>query len=147
MNLWWVCVVVGILLVGLEVFVPGLVVLWFGFAAIATAIPVALGAPFWVDILTFGGTLLVLTRLSPAISEKLVARGSPGRKTNAGALIGLAGVAVEKLDTACGSGLVRLGAETWSAISESGEPIERGCAVRVVALRGAKVVVRKEGTQ
>ena len=43
-ELWWVFVVAGIGLIISEIFIPGFVVMWFGVAAIITAIPVYLGA-------------------------------------------------------------------------------------------------------
>jgi membrane protein implicated in regulation of membrane protease activity len=44
MNLWWVFVTVGILLMAMEVITPGFIIMWFGLATIVAAIPVYFGA-------------------------------------------------------------------------------------------------------
>lgn len=43
-EFWWVWVVAGILLIIFEIFTAAFIVMWFGIAAILTAIPVYFGA-------------------------------------------------------------------------------------------------------
>ena len=52
-NLWWVFVCIGILLMVMEIFTPGFVIMWFGVSFIIAAIPVYFNASTQIIILTF----------------------------------------------------------------------------------------------
>lgn len=147
MNLWWVCVLAGFILIGIEVLVPGFTVIWFGIAALVTAVPVALGARSWVTLTVFGLSLLLLATLGRKVFQNSLLRRERCANTNAGAVVGKIGIVVEKIDAVHGTGRVRVDTETWTATSRGGETIPAQAKVRVEALSGARVVVSEEATE
>jgi membrane protein implicated in regulation of membrane protease activity len=50
---------------------------------------------------------------------------------------------LERVDRVSGTGRVRLDTETWRATTD-GDPIEEGAEVRVVEMRGTRLVVARE---
>ena len=58
-ELWWVFVVVGVVLVVCEIFIPGFVIMWFGVAAIIAAIPVYLEASINNVVLVYSVSLIL----------------------------------------------------------------------------------------
>lgn len=144
-SVWWVFVVVGITLMIAEIFTPGFVILWFGIAAIITAIPVYLGASPVEVILSYAVSVLLLG----VFGRRLVLRisslsGERGVETNVSALIGCDGVVVEEVDPVRGLGRVRVRGEIWSAVSEDRTTVAKDETVVVHAVDGVKLVVRKE---
>lgn len=80
------------------------------------------------------------------IKPRLRRGGNRIEATNADRLIGQAAVVTEGIDPVAGQGLIKAGGQMWSAVSESGETIAAGKAVRIIAIRGVKAVVREEAT-
>ena len=144
MNLWWLCVLAGVVLIGVEIIAPGFVVIWLGLAALVTALPVFLGAPAWVDLVVFGGTLLLFTTVGRRLAITKVFRGARAARTNAEAVIGETGVVLEKVDPILGTGKVRVGGEVWTATSDEGQAIDQSESVIVRGLKGVRLVVSQK---
>ena len=143
MNVWWLFVTVGILLMALEALTPGFIILWFGIAFIVAAIPVYLNASTQVVLITFSITLLLLTVFVRKIF--LGTRSEhKGPKTNALSLVGEKGVVIEEINSIKASGLVRIHKEVWTAISKKSEVIPVGQGIVVQKIEGVKLVVEKE---
>ena len=51
------------------------------------------------------------------------------------------GLVTAPIDNVTAQGQVKLGAMTWTARSESGEPIPEGTLVKVVRIEGVKAIV------
>ncbi|ADY14461.1 NfeD family protein [Sphaerochaeta globosa] len=143
MNLWWVFVTVGILLMAMEIITPGFIIMWFGIATIVAAIPVYFGASTSVVLITFAITLLILTVFVRRIFTNRFA-GKGGIRTNASSLIGEKGVVIESIDPLKATGKVRVRKEVWSAGTKSGKPIGVDQIVVVQAIEGVKLLVEKE---
>lgn len=143
MNLWWVFVTVGILLMAMEIITPGFIIMWFGIATIVAAIPVYFGASTSVVLITFAITLLILTVFVRRIFTNRFA-GKGGIRTNASSLIGEKGVVIESIDPLKATGKVRVRKEVWSAGTKSGKPINVDQIVVVQAIEGVKLLVEKE---
>lgn len=143
MNLWWVFVTIGILLMAMEIITPGFIIMWFGIATIVAAIPVYFGASTSVVLFTFAVTLLILTVFVRRIfTSKVALKG--GARTNASSLIGQKGVVVEAIDALKATGKVRVRKEIWTAESDSGKTIGVDQIVVVKAIEGVKLLVAKE---
>lgn len=139
--MWWIFVIIGVLMMALEVLTPGFMVMWFGLSFIVAAIVVYLGAPFWVVMLTYGATLLVLTVF---VRKIFSGKGHGREETGPAALIGEQAVVVEPIDAVKGSGRVRAGKEVWSAVSEDGSAIDVDQIVHIRRIDGVKLVVARE---
>ena len=62
-------------------------------------------------------------------------------KTNVDAVVGTTGLVTVAIDNVMAQGQVKLGAMTWTARSESGEPIPEGTLVKVARIEGVKAIV------
>jgi len=147
MNLWWLCVVAGVVIIGAEIVVPGFAVIWLGLAAFVTAIPVSLRAPVWVDLTVFGGTLLLLVTFGRHLAITKLFKGANVARTNTQAVIGELGVVVERVDPVAGTGQVRVGGEIWTAVSHNGQIIPAETQIVVRNLKGVRLVVKEKETR
>jgi len=143
-EFWWIWVVLGILLVVFEIFTARFIVMWFGIAAIVTAIPVHLGASWEFIIGTYAASVLLLTLFVRKITLDFMSKNSRELDTNANSLLGSIGVVTEEIDYVKGTGKVRVGKEIWTAVSEPGDPLTLDTKVRVVRTQGVKLIVEKE---
>jgi membrane protein implicated in regulation of membrane protease activity len=124
----------GLVMMLLEMAVPGVFLLWLGLAAVGTGIVVhLLGAVFWVDVLVFAA----LAAAGVAVGLKL--RG-PKRaatlNTPASGLVGREAVALEFHGR---SGRVRVGDSDWNARLANGADAQ--APLRVVGVDGTTLIV------
>ena len=140
MSAWILWVVVGVILLGIEATTTAFVAVYFGIAALATAVLAALGLPAVVQVLAFAAVSaggMAATR--PAL--KRLAGTTPRLRTGVDAMRGRRGVvtaAIGELD----AGQVRIGAETWTARNYfDGEAIATGTRVEVVQVKGVTALV------
>ncbi len=143
-NLWWVYVSLGIILIIMEIFTPGFIVMWFGISFIIVAIPVYFHASTQIVLLTFTVTVLFLTIFVRNITINLFSKSSAEIKTNISSIIGAVGVVVEEINTIASTGRVRIRKEVWTAVSENTEVIEENAMIRVLRIEGVKLIVKKE---
>ena len=144
-ELWWVFVVAGIGLIICEIFIPGFVVMWFGVAAIITAIPVYLGASTNTVMLVYSVSLILLGIFGRKLAMNLLNSGEDdSTKTNAATFVGSIGVVTQEIGVTGIAGRVYVNNESWSAISANGKEIEKDQQVRVLKIDGVKVIVEKK---
>ena len=142
MNLWaviWLVLVVFFVI--LEATTVSMVSAWFAGGALGALLVSLLGGPIWLQILVFFTiSIVLLAMLRPVVRKyikpKIVA-------TNVDAHVGKICVAEETIDNLAGTGRVKLGDVTWSARSETGEPIAVGSRVKILKIQGVKVYVEK----
>jgi membrane protein implicated in regulation of membrane protease activity len=133
---------VGIGLVIGEIFTAGFLLLWFGVGAFLAAGLALLGAGSIYQMLSFILTSLILIVLSRTIFKRFLFRKEVGISTNVEALIGQEALVMQMIEGRSKRGLVKIGGETWSAITEEGR-IDRDEVVRVKGVVGNKVLVEK----
>jgi membrane protein implicated in regulation of membrane protease activity len=138
-GLIWI--LAGLVLLGAEMALPGVYLLWVGLAAIGTGLLLLIAAPgFGLTVLAF----LWLLALGIFASLHLKRRGGPANRVNApeAGLAGRQAVVV----SAEGPGLrVRLGDSEWQARLPRGALApEAGTLVRVEGVDGTVLVVRPE---
>ena len=135
----WSWIILGLVLMGLELLLPGAFLLWLGFAAMLT------GILDWVFGLSWQAAVLVFAVLS--VGAVLVGRavtreddegegGRPPLNRRAQTLVGR----VSTLDSPIehGSGRVRVDDSSWRIV---GPDAPAGASVRVVRVEGATLVV------
>ena len=101
-----------------------------------------LGAGSIYQMLSFILTSLILIVLSRTIFKRFLFRKEVGISTNVEALIGQEALVMQMIEGRSKRGLVKIGGETWSAITEEGR-IDRDEVVRVKEVVGNKVSVEK----
>lgn len=131
----------GLALLGAEMLLPGVYLLWIGLAAIGTGLVLLLAAPgFGIAVLVF------LVLLAAGISASFVVKRRTGARPRVNAPeAGLAGRHAVVL-AAAGTGLrVRLGDSDWPARLPRGVAAPApGSTVRVEAVDGTVLVVRPD---
>jgi membrane protein implicated in regulation of membrane protease activity len=145
MEYWWLLIVVGILLIVAEIFIPGQIVMWFGFAFLVTSIPAWLGASATTLVFCFAISSLFFGVFVRKIALSWMMQDQAVQKTNMDAIINSEGIAVRSIQGYSTSGRVRIGKEIWSAVSTDPEEIKEGDVVKVVRIEGVTVVVIKKG--
>ncbi|MFD0671441.1 NfeD family protein [Cohnella sp. GCM10027633] len=133
---WWAIwlIVAGALLI-LEMFTLTFYLLWLGIGAVVAAV-VAIPAPDAIaaQALSGGFAALLLTLYTKPITRRF--RQSQGFKDAIDELVGKAGIVQEPIADGA-PGIVKIGGETWSAVSKAA--LHRDEKVRVVR-RGTTVL-------
>ena len=140
---WWVWVLIGLVLLGLEIATPGgFFVLFFGAGALLVGILVGIGAggPPWLQWLLFsvvsiGSLLLFRGRL-----VALMRSGTRGRPVEL-----LDEVAMPLEDLAPGAvGKAELRGTAWTAQNADAQPLAKGQRCRVARVDGLTLWIRAE---
>jgi len=144
-ELWWVFVVVGVVLVICEIFIPGFVIMWFGVAAIIAAIPVYLEASMNTIVLVYSVSLILFGIFGRRLAMNYFNAGEDeSTKTNVATIIGSIGVVTQKVGLTGVPGRVYVNNESWAAISADGKEIENDTQVIVEKIDGAKLIINKK---
>ncbi|MBW7859110.1 MAG: NfeD family protein [Leptonema sp. (in: Bacteria)] len=118
----------------LEPFVPGLIVIFFGFGAVIVSALTYLGI---LDSLAAQSIVWAISSLFLIIVlRKQVARYFPSlekKEETADDLVNKVGVTINKIDSQNTDGRVRVSGTTWKAVSMSGEVILPETEIRVVS--------------
>ncbi len=131
----------GLLLLGAELALPGIFLLWVGLAAIGTGLFVLLAAPpFWQTAVAF--VLLLAAGIALAMRLKRAPRALPVLNTPDAGLVGRHGVL---LPAEGPQARVRVGDSEWAARLTRHAVASPGDAVRVEAVDGTTLVVRPLG--
>jgi membrane protein implicated in regulation of membrane protease activity len=141
---WWVWVLIGLALLGVEVFTPGgFFVLFFGVGALAVGILVGLGAggPPWAQWLIFSVVSVVSLLLFRNRLLTWFGHGEPGRRLDT-----LEDeVATPLEDLAPGAvGKAELRGTSWTARNADERPLARGQRCRVSRVEGLTLHLRGE---
>ncbi|NIS62212.1 MAG: hypothetical protein GTO13_16395 [Proteobacteria bacterium] len=139
---WHIWVLVGIALIIGEIFTVGFLLLWFGIGAFLAAGLALLRVGSMYQMLSFFLLSLILIVLSRTIFKQFLFRKGGGISTNIEALIGQEALVMQGIEGKSKWGVVKIGGETWSAISEEGR-IDQDEVVRVKGVVGNKVLVEK----
>ena len=138
---WWV---LGVVLLILEIVVPGVFLFWIGLAGIATGLLslILWGSPIWawqVQVVTF----VVLSFVAVAIGRSVLKRGEttdePNLNRRSESLVGRVVTVTEAIEN--GRGRVKVDDTTWSV---SGPDQPAGAKVRIVSASGNELRVEAE---
>jgi len=138
---WQLWLVLALILGVAEILTTGFFVLWFAIGAVAGAVAAAFGGALLVQFVVFlavSGVLVVFTR---PVVQRFVERRRPAYRTNVSALQGQVGTVVREVKPLGVTGLVKVGGETWTAVTAGG-PIPKGTTVVVEQVDGVKLYVR-----
>lgn len=136
MNMVVVWVVVGLILMGAEIFTGGFGVLAFGLAAFIAAGLAALGTGLAGQVLAVALGGLAFFALTRPLTRRLHKRHTA---TNARALVGQVGVVSQPIGGPGDPGYIRLGGEEWRATAAM--PLGPGAPVVVRNIVGATLQV------
>jgi len=147
-EVWrWIWLVAAIVFLAGEVATGGSFFLFpFAIGAGAASIASFLGADAWVGWVLF----VVISALGVGLAYPLrhrLDRSSPQDGIGSRRLVGQPGTVLQLVPGGpTESGLVRVGREEWRAESMDGRPIEPGTTIKVVEVKGTRVVVFPQPT-
>jgi membrane protein implicated in regulation of membrane protease activity len=127
MEPWVIWVVAAVVLVIAEATTTAFVAIYFGFAALVTAMAAVVGLPVALQLVVFGVV---------SVGSMLLTR--PALQRAAGRTTGIVVRPIAELDP----GQVKVGGETWTARSfYDGESIPEGARIEVVRVEGVTALV------
>lgn len=141
MNLtdpWMIWIAIGVICMIIEIFTPGFLFLSFGLGAIITGLITLTHIPLWAQLVVFIIISIILFLNLRKLSARLTKETIP---TNVDALMGKKGFVTEQIPEG-GKGYVKIGGETWSAISQDENMIEVNRKIVVKNIDGNKLVVK-----
>ncbi len=116
-----------------------LVSIWFAAGAFAGFVAAIFGAPFLLQLTiatVFAALMLFFTR--PLLKKLMFKAPNP---TNTELLIGKTANVLEEINPKQNSGRVSVNGVNWGGISSNGENIPAGEIVKIVEIKGSKLVV------
>lgn len=134
----WIWLVIAVALCAAEALSGDFVLLMLGFGALTGVATAAITDELWIQLVVFAACSVALVFLARPMLLRHFHR-TPPIPTGMEAVIGAHALTVEQVTS--GGGLVKIGGETWSAVSSDGRIIPTGSTVTVLAIRGATVVV------
>lgn len=140
--MWWFWLILALAAFVIEILTPGtLVSIWFCMAAVLTAGLSLLTGSMLIQVIAFGLlSFASMLMLRPMLSHYLLKEPSP---TNVNRYIGRV-VKVVKTIEPHETGYVRMDGIDWSASASSPVPIAEGDFVKIEAVSGNRLIVRKE---
>jgi membrane protein implicated in regulation of membrane protease activity len=141
---WWLWLVLGLLLLGLEALTPGgFYVLFFGVGALVVGTLVGLGAsgPVWLQWLLFSAISVVsLLLFRPYL---LRATGSRGQSDAMDTLQGELATPLDDIEPGA-VGRAELRGTTWAALNHDRHVLGRGQRCRVARVDGLTLLIHAE---
>ena len=137
---WWIWVLLGFLLLGVELASTTMHVAFFGGGALFVALLVGLGwnGPLWAQLLVFTGfSLVALLFIRPPLMRKLKLNESQVVDT----FVGEQAIATEEM-AANAIGKAEMRGTTWTALNVGTSPIAKGQRCTVESVDGLTIRVR-----
>ena len=122
-----------------EAVTVGLASIWVVVGSVAGLIAAVCGGPVWLQIALFFVVSIVCLASSRPLVKKLLHKDVTA--TNADRVLGQTARVTESIDNAVPTGAVYVGGMTWTARSESGQPIPRNAQVKIVRMEGVRLFV------
>ncbi len=143
MEVWHYWVILGVILWIIEIFsYPFFIIGIFGTSSLIAGAFAFAGFDLKGQLIVFCiGTALIAFGVRPLFNG-FRRRGVVKETTNAKALIDGVGVVVETIDADNGSGVVKIGGETWKAAAMNGQVVPVGEQVVVKDLKGCTLFVK-----
>lgn len=137
MTLIWIAamVIFGVV----EAITVGLTSIWFVVGSVAGLIAAICGGPIWLQLALFFVVSIVCLAATRPLVKKLLRKDVTA--TNADRVLGQTARVTENIDNAVPTGAVYVGGMTWTARSESGQPIPRNAQVKIVRMEGVRLFV------
>lgn len=131
----WMWIIVGALIAGLEILVPGVFLLWIGFGALAVGLILTLAPDLGLawQMLIFAAAMLSSLGLGFAIQRR-GKDGAPMLNQDLQAMIGRRYVALA--DFEAGRGRIRVADTSFAAVSD--DPVKQDDLVVVTTIDGAR---------
>lgn len=114
--------------------------IWFVLGSVAGLIAAICDGPVWLQLTLFFVVSIISLAATRPLVKKLMGKNIVA--TNADRVLGAQARVTEAIDNTLPTGAVYVGGKTWTARSESGEPIPVGTIVRIGRMEGVKLYVQ-----
>lgn len=138
--MWQIWLIFAGVFIIIEFFTAGFLVFWFSIGSLFAMI-----TSFFTDnliiqtsVFVISSTLLIFT--TKPFVEKF-AKIENTIKTNVYSNVGRTGIVTKTIDSELSSGQVKIGGETWTAISQDNSKIPEGTKVEIKEIKGVKAIV------
>lgn len=136
-----VWLILAVILAVVEGVTFALISIWFSVGALAAMIIALNGLPLWMQILVFVAVSGIMLLLTKPLARK--AMNKKAEKTNADRVIGQTGKVTQRIDNLRTSGQANVLGQTWTARSADDSIIDEGELIRVLEIRGVKIIVER----
>ncbi len=137
---WQYWVALALVLIILEIFVPGFVLFCLGVGCIGGAVAEALGFGINIQLTAFALlALLSFFLVRPVLMRRFWK--DDGLRTNVDALVGQKGKVTEDFDPTMKLGRVSVGGDDWRAETTDNEVLQRGAVVKVLRVESNTLIV------
>lgn len=138
---WHIWIIISIILVIIEIFVPTFLAISLAIGCLASGIMAYFGLNFTVQLIAFAiGTLISFFCARPLMLK--YGHKNSKIKTNADALVGKVGRVVVAIDNHKSQGRVIVEGDNWRAETEINEIIKEGEKVEVVKVNSTILIVK-----
>jgi membrane protein implicated in regulation of membrane protease activity len=140
---FWFWVIVAIAFAVVEILTIAFFAVFIAIGALGAALASLLGFNLLIQAIVLGvvgGAGIAAAR--PFLKQRLRVGGIPLLRSGAESMIGQHAVLTEPILGSHRPGHVRLGGESWPAVTEDGSPVEVDTPVVVTALRSTTLIVR-----
>ena len=135
----WMWLAAVVLFAVVEASTVAMVSLWFVGGALAAFAASLLGAQLWLQVTLFAlVSLALLACLRPFLKKFLTPKITA---TNFDRIVGMSAPVTETICNLEGTGAVKVEGTVWTARSRDGADIEEGTVVKILEIRGVKVIV------
>ena len=141
MEAWVIWIIVGAIFVIAEIFSASFFAGPIGFGCIVAAILAEQEASGAVQFASFSITTVVMLLAIRPIVLKMLQNKSDEQVSGIETYVGKQGRITETIDPQSGTGRIRIGSESWRAISDKNIIIEEESLATVVRIEGSKAVV------
>jgi membrane protein implicated in regulation of membrane protease activity len=145
MPAWFIWLVVAGVFTIVEIATVGFFIIWFGVAALLTAIfSLFMPEAFLVQVVFWAISSVLLVLFTKRFTDKVKPETTA---TNVYSIIGKRAVVTTKINNENATGQIKVDGDVWSAKTENyDEVIEAGEHVEILRIDGVKVIVKKVET-
>jgi membrane protein implicated in regulation of membrane protease activity len=140
--IWHIWVIVSILLLIAEVFVPTFTLASFAIGCLMAGIFSAMDYGIKIQLIAFSVGMLASFFMVRPFMLKYAYRQSNNVKTNVEALVGKTGRVIETIHNAENQGRVIVNGDDWKAEAENDEIIETGSKIQVLEINSTILIVK-----
>lgn len=138
---WIIWLAAFVVLIGIEAVTMGLTTIWFAGGALVSFFLSLLGAGPYLQFAVFFAVSCALLFFTRPFALRFINKNT--EKTNVEGLAGKKARVTERIDNDEAQGTAVVAGQEWTARAGDGKPIEAGCMVRIEAVSGVKLIVRK----
>lgn len=140
-DIWQIWLLIAIICLILEIFIPSFVVFNFGIGALLATLAAGINLSIEWQIVFFSvGTLTSFFLIRPVMLKWFYKKSDPV-KTNIDAMHGRTAIVSETIDNANNKGRVQLDGDDWKARSANNEIIVKGTLVEIVKTESILTIV------